>query len=83
MPAYAMDSVISHFYPNARRYDSPIPGRPVNNTLIWFHTSDSTGHAVNGYSYDTTGRYIIYIDGQNKNKPNFIEVDSISSIYYP
>ena len=73
MPAYAMDSVISHFYPNARRYDSPIPGRPVNNTLIWFHTSDSTGHAVNGWRFDPSGNYLFYIDKQNNNDINFYD----------
>lgn len=83
VPAYAMDSVISHFYPNARRYDSPIPGRPVNNTLIWFHTSDSTGHAVNGWHYDSNSGYILYKDSQNGDYIYPIKADSISSIYYP
>lgn len=77
-----MDSVVYHFYPNARKSNSVTQGGFLNNALIWYPTSDTTGHAVNGMFYDSNSGYILYNDYQN-NQMLPIQADSISSIYYP
>ncbi len=82
VPDYAMDSVVYHFYPNARKSNSVTQGGLLNNAMIWYPTSDTTGHAVNGTFYDSNSGYILYNDYQN-NQMLPIQADSISTIYYP
>ncbi len=82
VPPSALDSVVYHFYPNARKSNSVTQGGSLNNAFIWYPTSDTTGHAVNGMFYDSNSGYILYNDYQyNQMLP--IQADSISTIYYP
>ncbi|MGV8090433.1 MAG: hypothetical protein AB2L24_01025 [Mangrovibacterium sp.] len=84
IPSNVIDSVVYHFYPNAT--DS-LYGGNMNNAFIYFSTSDSTGHAVNGMFYDSESGVIMYHDYQNQNNgsPNvgYIMVDSLINVYYP
>jgi hypothetical protein len=74
-----MDSAVYHFYPNAT---STISSGNMNNALIYFSTSDSTGHAVNGIYYDINSGNIWYNDYQN-NTSGVISVNQVSKVYYP
>jgi len=82
VPPSALDSVVYHFYPNARKSNSVTQGGSLNNAFIWYPTSDTTGHAVNGMFYDSNSGYVLYNDYQN-NQMLPIQADSISTIYYP
>ena len=79
VPAYAIDSVVRHFYPNAK---NTLNGGYMNNAFIYFQTSDSTGHAVNGYWHDNNTGYIYYKDNQTGND-GVIHRDSLIKLYYP
>ena len=79
VPAYAIDSVVRHFYPNAK---NTLNGGYMNNAFIYFQTSDSTGHAVNGYWHDNNTGYIYYKDNQTGND-GVIHRDSLIKSYYP
>ncbi|MDR0602739.1 MAG: hypothetical protein LBG80_00370 [Bacteroidales bacterium] len=77
VPSSAIDTIITFFYPNATRVErSSLSTGPIANTFIWFTTSDSTGHAVNGL-WNNYGEELIYSDPQNSNNINYIsETDS-------
>lgn len=82
VPADSVESVVYHYFPNSNGYDAPLQGGPLNNAFIWYPTSDSSGHAVNGIFYDAASGVILYKDNQN-NEAGYITVDSLSQIYYP
>lgn len=83
VPPTALDSVVYHFYPNARKSNSVTQGGLLYNAFMWYRTSDTTGHAVNGMYYNAQSGYIFYQDYQNNGQINFISTDSLSTIYYP
>jgi hypothetical protein len=80
VPPGALDSIVYHFYPNAIKSNSSRQSRPLNNALIWYRTSATTGHAVN--AIQQYGDAILYYDHQN-NTQGIIASDSLSTIYYP
>ena len=84
VPQDDLDSVVNHFYPNARKSNAITQSGPLNNAFIWYPTSDSTGHAVNGLHYWGNGSSgaIMYYDNQN-DRQGVITIDSLSTIYYP
>lgn len=80
VPPAALDSIVYRLYPNARKSNSSTQSGTLNNAFIWYPTSDSTGHAVNGIHQ--WGNAIMYYDHQN-NRQGIITTDSLSTIYYP
>lgn len=80
VPSFAIDSVVYHFYPSAKSFNCSVGGGAMDNSFIYFQTSDSTGHAVNGFFYDKETNYILYKDLQS-NRTGIIHRDSCMQIY--
>ncbi len=74
VPAYAMDSVIRYFFPNSTQVSRSYFSGSMANTFIWYQTSDSTGHAVNGFW--NSGGTILYTDPQNRSSGVISATDS-------
>lgn len=82
VPEKEVASVVLYFYPNSTPYTSPTEGGWLNNAFMWYPTSDSTGHAVNGVYYDADSGLIMYSDDQN-NATGIVSKDSVQLIIYP
>lgn len=84
VPPGALDSIVRQFYPNARKSTSSTQSGSLNNAVIYYQTSDTTGHAVNGLTQYGSGgsSAIMYWDSQN-HKYGVITADSVKIIYYP
>lgn len=82
VPASEVNSAVLYFYPNSTPYTGPTEGGMMNGAFMWYPTSDSTGHAVNGVYYDANTGYIMYSDDQN-NTTGIVSKDSVQLVIYP
>jgi hypothetical protein len=82
VPANEVSSAVLYFYPNSTPYTGPTEGGMMNGAFMWYPTSDSTGHAVNGFYYDANAGYIVYSDDQN-NTTGIVSKDSVELVIYP
>jgi len=83
VPVDSMDSFFYNFYPNGSSV-SPynLSGGFMGSNMLYFNTSDSTGHAVNGYYYDSTNGTILYNDPQTGGQGT-IYIQDVEGIYFP
>ncbi len=87
VPDSSMASFFSHYYPNGTSVNpDSLNGGFMGNNVLWFKTSDTTGHAVNGSYYDESTGNIWFNDPQEKD-PNkssgIIHISEVEGIYVP
>ncbi len=81
--ADSMDSFFCNFYPNGSFVNpDSLSGGLMGNSMLYFNTSDSTGHAVNGYYYDSTNGTILYNDLQTGGQGT-ICIQDVEGVYFP
>lgn len=83
VPADSMDSFFYNYYPNGSSVNpDSLSGGFMGNNMLYFNTSDSTGHAVNGTYYDANSGNIMYSDPQTGGS-GIININDVNGIYIP
>jgi hypothetical protein len=78
-----MGSFFNHFYPNGSSVNpDSLSGGAMGSNMLYFMTSDSTGHAVNGSYYDANSGYIWYSDPQTGGS-GVININDVLNTYFP
>jgi hypothetical protein len=83
VPSDSMDSYFYHYYPNGSSINpDSLSGGYMGTNMLYFYTSDSTGHAVNGTYYGSNTGNILYSDLQTGGT-GIININSVGGIYVP
>ncbi|MDR0602688.1 MAG: hypothetical protein LBG80_00110 [Bacteroidales bacterium] len=83
VPADSMVSFFRNFYPNGSSVNpDSLSGGFMGSNMIYFQTSDSTGHAVNGTYYDTNSGNIMYSDPQTGGT-GIININDVIGVFKP
>lgn len=83
VPADSMASFFYYFYPNGSSVNpDSLSGGFMGNNMIYFQTSDSTGHAVNGTYYDANSGNIMYSDPQTGGS-GIININDVIGVFKP
>lgn len=83
VPADSMESFIQNFYPNATSSStSDLSTGAMGTNLLYFQTSDTTGHAVNAIFYDSGSNLFMYDDPQTGERGT-VSGDEVLGIYFP
>lgn len=83
VPADSMYSFFSNFYPNGSSVNpDSLSGGFMGSNMLYFQTSDSTGHALNGIFYDSNSGNIMYSDPQTGGS-GIININDVQGIFKP